>query len=55
MHIWLLYYQCNCISGGALVFLEYSNKHGKLHEGLDYIVYLQYWSNLDCITVVLKG
>ena len=42
------------ISGGVLVCLEYPNIHSKLHQGLDYIVYLWYCIDFDCITVVLK-
>ena len=42
------------ISGEVLVCLEYSSKNGMLHQGLDYIVYLWYCIDFDCITVVLK-
>ena len=43
-----------CICDMVLVHLKYPSKHGKLHQGLDYIVYLQYFINFDCITVVVK-
>ena len=33
--------------------MEYPSKH-KLHQDLDYINYLQYCINFDCITAVLK-
>ena len=42
------------INGWVLVYLKYRSKHGKLHQGLDYIPYLQYCINVDCTTVVLK-
>ena len=32
-----------CISGGIFVCLEYPSKHSKLHQDLDYIVYLHYF------------
>ena len=38
--------------GGVLVCLEYPSKHHKLHQGLDYMVYLQYCIDFDGITVL---
>ena len=35
------------ISGGILVDLEYPSKHNKLHQGLHYIVSLQYYTDFD--------
>ena len=43
-----------CVSGEVLVCLEYPHKHGKLHQGLDYIVYLLYCIDFDCVIVFLK-
>ena len=43
-----------CISNGILVSLEYPSKHSKLYQSLEYIVYLQYFIDFGCITVVLK-
>ena len=40
-----------CINGGVL---NSPNKHSRLHQDLDYIVYLRYCIDFDCITVVLK-
>ena len=42
------------ISSKVLACLEYLSKHSKLHEGLDYMVYLRHEVDFDCITVVLK-
>ena len=42
------------INGGVLVYVEYPNEYGRLHQGLDYTVYLQYCIDFDCITIVLK-
>ena len=39
---------------GQVVCLEYPSKHGKLHQGLHYIVYLWYCNDFNCITEVLK-
>ena len=36
-----------CIN--VLVCLEYSSKHSKLHQGLDYIVYLWYCIDFESI------
>ena len=38
-----------CINGGVLICLEYPSKHSKLHQGLDYIVYLWCCIDFDCI------
>ena len=43
-----------CICVGVLACVESPSKQGKLHEGLDYIVYLRYSIEFDCITVILK-
>ena len=43
-----------CISGRVLVYLEYPSALIRLHQGLDYIVYLQFHIGFYCITVVLK-
>ena len=42
------------ISGGVLVCLKYQSKQNRLHQSLDYIVYLWYCIDFDCITAVLK-
>ena len=42
------------ISGVGFVCLEYQQKHGRLHQGFDYIVYLRYFIDFDCIDVVLN-
>ena len=48
-----LHFQCLlCISDGVLVYLEYPSKPGRLHQGLDYILYLQHNIDCDCITVL---
>ena len=41
-------------SSGVLVCLEYPDKHDKLHQGLEYIVYLRYCIDSNYITVVFK-
>ena len=38
----------------GLVFLKYQIKQGRLHQGLDYIAYLNYGNKFIYITVVLK-
>ena len=42
-----------CISDGLLACLRYPNKDSRLHQGRDYITYLQYCIDFDCITVAL--
>ena len=44
----------SCMSGETSIYLEYPNKHGRLHEGLNNIVYLWYCIYFDSITVILK-
>ena len=44
----------SCICGGVLGCLENQSKHSKLHQGLNYIVYLLYYIDYDCITVFWK-
>ena len=41
-----------CVSSEVLLSLGHLRKHGKLHPGLDYIVYVQHCLDFDCITVV---
>ena len=43
-----------CISDKVFVCSEYPSKHVKLHRSLDYIVYLRYCIEFNCIAVVLK-
>ena len=43
------------IRSAVLKCLEYPNKHGWLHQGLDYIVYLRYCIDFDSITVFANG
>ena len=38
----------------VLVCLEYPSKHGMLDRYVDYIVYLWYCIDFECITVVFK-
>ena len=44
-------------SGMVLVCPESLSKHGTLHQGLDYIPYLRYCIDFDCMTVAesLRG
>ena len=39
-----------CIIGGVLACLKYQNKLGRLHESLDYILYLRPRIDFDFIT-----
>ena len=38
-----------------LVCLEYADKHGRLHQRLNYIVYIWYCIDFDCIIVALQA
>ena len=38
-----------CISRGVLLCLEYPSKVSSLHEYFNYIVYIQYYIDFDCI------
>ena len=38
----------------VLVCLEFPSEHDRLHQGLDYIGYLRYFIDFNCIRVVLK-
>ena len=42
------------IFNGVLICFEYPSKHGRLHQGLHYIVYLWYCIDFDNIAIVLK-
>ena len=44
-----------CINGEFFSTFQYLSKYGGLHQDLDYIVYLQYWIDFDCIKVVLEA
>ena len=35
--------------------MEHPSKHGELHQGLDYIIYLRYCINFNCVPVILKA
>ena len=39
-----------CINSGVLEYLDKSSKHDGLHQGLDYIAYLQHRAEYDCNT-----
>ena len=38
-----------CIRVAALVRWKYATKYGQLYQSQDYIVYLKYYNNVDCI------